>query len=489
MTPNPTLRPSMDGLRVREAPVNGKPIGQVDSPDLVESLESHEDTLRKVQTQGEWLKIRTPEGIVGFVAAWMMIPVNVQAPAPTPTPTPPLPPVPSSDTELYVRPTMDGLRVREKPVDGQPVGQVSMHHALEVLEPAAEARAKIGQQGQWIKIRKPDGEAAFVAAWFVQETKSPVAERKARLSGIRNIIGMNLDNFHPLGTPTPERLGPMGWVRFGYNVSAGTGSQDIQKAYEIYAPLAERYANAGLKVMFAVTHQTYGEGVNEFWPWPSMTDDKWKRLTDRFTEMMGRIAKQYAGEELVHCWQIWNEQDAPIGAVASVPMPPHNYAHLLAQTIKAIKAVDSAPFVITGGHTRGPADGSAYARATIKAMPADVRPDGVAFHPYGRGTRPGTRYANWGHMEEELAAYVAVLPDRPVWITEWGVLDKEGDPAQDVAAYAAEFIDYLNGKYAGKVAAAIWYAWAMGMHNGYGLVGRDDQPLNPLYARYLALKG
>jgi hypothetical protein len=29
----------------------------------------------------------------------------------------------------------------------------------------------------------------------------------------------------------------------------------------------------------------------------------------------------------------------------------------------------------------------------------------------------------------------------------------------------------------------------MGMHNGYGVVGRDGHPIEPLYTRFLRLKG
>lgn len=508
---NPTVQPTSDGVRIRETPVSGKPIGQVGPNDILESLESHTETLRKLNRPGEWLKIRaTRHGVVteGYVAAWMLAAVDVKLPPAPPINTPPAdlkppappinkppadlkPPVPpvTSSEPLYVRPTTDGLRIREAPVSGTPVGQVSGYHVLEVLEPASSARAKIGQMEQWLKIRKPDGDVAYIAAWYVEETVSPLALRKARLKTIRNILGMNLDYMHGLGAPTPDRLGELGWVRFGYNVSMGTGSQDLARAYNTYAALAERYTSAGFNVMFTLTHQTYGEGINEFWPWPSMTDDRWARLTTRFAEFAGKIAQQFAGKGIVHCWQVWNEQDAPIGAAASVPMSSMNYAHLLTATVRAIREYDPAVFVITGGHTGGPGPGAAYARAVIRSLPADVRLDGIAFHPYGRGTRPGTRYANWGHLEDEVAAYAKILPDAPLWITEWGVLDKEGDPPADVAAYAAEFIDYLNAKYAGRIAAAVWYAWAMGMHNGYGIVGRDGQPIEPLYTRFLRLKG
>jgi hypothetical protein len=75
----------------------------------------------------------------------------------------------------------------------------------------------------------------------------------------------------------------------------------------------------------------------------------------------------------------------------------------------------------------------------------------------------------------------------PIWITEWGVLDHNTDPVGPVGDYAAGFVDRLKRLYSGKVAAAIWYAWADGMHNGYGLVNASDQPKEPLYSRFLKL--
>jgi hypothetical protein len=77
------------------------------------------------------------------------------------------------------------------------------------------------------------------------------------------------------------------------------------------------------------------------------------------------------------------------------------------------------------------------------------------------------------------------MPGAPILITEWGVLDFPGDPAAQVADYAIGFISRLKTLYSGKVAAAIWYAWADSMHNGYGLVNTSDQPKQPLYDKFL----
>jgi hypothetical protein len=50
-----------------------------------------------------------------------------------------------------------------------------------------------------------------------------------------------------------------------------------------------------------------------------------------------------------------------------------------------------------------------------------------------------------------------------------------------VTDYAQGFLNICNKQYAGKVAAAIWYAWADGMDNGYGFVNSDGSPNSPLF--------
>jgi hypothetical protein len=159
---------------------------------------------------------------------------------------------------------------------------------------------------------------------------------------------------------------------------------------------------------------------------------------------------------------------------------------MMTQTIRAIRGVDKTTPIITGGHVGGPDSGGVYARETLAAMPGDVRPDGIASHPYGRGVQ-GHKFSPFGPLEEEIRKYAAVLPGKPVWFTEWGVLDFQDNMSvvNDVADYATGFMNIAKKQFAGTVAAAIWYAWADGMDNGYGLVGRNDQPKQPLYQKFL----
>lgn len=372
--------------------------------------------------------------------------------------------------------TSSNVRIREKPgTEFAELGKLSPFDRAETLEPHGRTLLKVGQTGQWIKLRSPQNIEGYSSGEYLLADES---------EGVRalNMTGMNLDILHNLGKPGADRLKGTGWVRFAYNVSMGRGSTDLDAAYNLYAPYIERYSKAGLKVILVLTHQTYGEGAGYYWP--GMDSGKWREFTSKYADFVKKIAQRYAGKDQVAAYQIWNEQDtAPNTGVAAVPLAPGDYAYILTETTKAIRAVDSKVQVITGGHVGGPAGGSNYARATLAAMPSNVRPDGIAVHSYGRGP-VGNKYSPFGSIDEDVEAYSRVL-GTPIWITEWGVLDRNGDPVGDVADYATGFIGRLKNLYSGKVACCCWYAWADGMHNGYGLVGTNDQPKQPLYDRFL----
>lgn len=381
-------------------------------------------------------------------------------------------------TGLRVRPTGEGLRARTIPrTDGEVIGGLYTHDFIIPKEQHGRVLEKIGVEGKWLQIRMPDGRNAYTAAWFLEAT-----EFKRYVFEV-NPVGTNLDQLHSLGTPNASRLEGIGWVRFGYNVSNGVGSEDIQAAYNRYAPLAEHYTQAGYKVLFTTSHQTYGEAKG--YVWPQMTDENWRSLQSHFADMMHNISQQWVGKGLVHCWQIWNEQDAPIGAAASAPMSAQNYGRMLQQVVPAIRGSDSDVLLITGGHTSGPVPGSNYAKTALQMLSGNQTLDGVAFHPYGRGTDINSAYAQFGHIDDSIREYSTVIPDKPLWITEWGVLDHPNDSPTDIANYATNFISHLKARYRDKIACMIWYAWAQGMHNGYGIVDSSGNSRSPLTERFL----
>lgn len=378
---------------------------------------------------------------------------------------------------LRLKASDSGLRIRERPgTEFKILGQLRTFERSETLEPHGRTLLKLGKADQWVKIRSPQAVEGYVSGQYL------IADESAGVQAL-NMTGVNLDPLHPLGKPGPERMKGLGWVRFAYSVSMGRGSTDLDAAYNFYNPFIERYAKAGLKVILVLTHQTYGEGQGYIWP--QMTTDRWRELTVKFTDFARKIAQRYTGRDVVHAYQIWNEQDTPPEvAHAAVSISPSDYAHLLTESIRAIRPIDSKVSIITGGHVGGPGKGGAYARATLAAMPSNVRPDAIACHSYGRGP-VGNKYSPFGSIDEDVDAYGRLMPGAQVWITEWGVLDRNGDPAGDVADYATGTVSRLKNLYSGKVAAAVWYGWADGMHNGYGLVNPSDQPKQPLYDRFL----
>lgn len=385
--------------------------------------------------------------------------------------------------EFRVRPLVDNLRVRKQPsAYANIIGHVFSWHLLEPQEHHGRAIEKIGAEGSWLKVRSVSGIEGYTAAWYLRATT--LKEGAEAFPGV-NPIGVNLDVYHPMGKPAADRLGGLGWVRFGYNVSNRRGSEDIKAAFQRYLPYVEAYREAGYRVVFTTSHQTYGEGKSEFWPWSQMTDLKWRLLIGRFAEMMERIAAQWAPRGLVNAWQIWNEPDS-LSAIASVPLSASNYGIMFDQVYRAIRSADSRVQIITAGFNSGPQRGSAYARRMLQVMPEEVRPDGLAFHPYGRGVNGHPYYAMFGHIDESVWAYSSVMPDKPLWITEWGVLDRPNDSPAQIARYATGMIRYLKRHYPGRIATLIWYAWAQGMHNGYGLVDGAGNPRPNLTDRFLS---
>jgi hypothetical protein len=378
---------------------------------------------------------------------------------------------------IRLRTTATTLRIRERPgTSFAIIGGLKPFDRIETLEPHGRTLLKVEQPDQWIKIRSPQGIEGYAAAEYL------IADEREGFKAL-NMTGMNLDILHPLGGPGADRMKGIGWVRFAYNVSMGRGSTDLDAAFRKYAPFIEVYARAGFNIILVMTHQTFGEGQG--YVWDKMDTAQWRAFTAKYADVLRRIAGQYANRNWNIVYQIWNEQDTPPAiAHAAVPIPYADYAYLLAESIKAIRAVDGKSPIITGGHVGGPGNGANYARATINAMPASIRPDAIAVHSYGRGP-VGSKYSPFGSIDEDVDAYSKIMPGAQIIITEWGVLDFPNDPPSQVADYAIGFISRLKNLYSGKVAGALWYAWADSMHNGYGLVDTRDNPKQPLYDRFL----
>ncbi len=135
------------------------------------TLEPPADVVRKVGVLDLWLKVKIPAGDEGFVAAWYTTVVQPLGLGPVgiPLSAPPAP-VEQPAKDFHVITTVPALALRTKPQISPDtmIKRVPFLTKLLVLEPAEEARQKIGGSGQWLKVRDPANDDGFIAAWFVK---------------------------------------------------------------------------------------------------------------------------------------------------------------------------------------------------------------------------------------------------------------------------------------------------------------------------------
>lgn len=111
--------------------------------------------------QGGWINVRTPDGYMGYVAAWL-----VRAEKDTGSP-----PAPDSET-LTVFPTAD-LNIRAQPSINSPrVGGAFKNQSLSVVETDLDAaRAKVGKEDHWMHVSVTEGVRGWAAAWFLAKSQ------------------------------------------------------------------------------------------------------------------------------------------------------------------------------------------------------------------------------------------------------------------------------------------------------------------------------
>jgi uncharacterized protein YkwD len=94
------------------------------------------------------------------------------APVPPSSTEPISTPAPAEGYIVYVPKTMtSGLRIRKLgSLSGALVRVAAAGEWLDVQEPKAAAKAKVGVENQWLKIKDSKGNVGYVAAWLVSES-------------------------------------------------------------------------------------------------------------------------------------------------------------------------------------------------------------------------------------------------------------------------------------------------------------------------------
>lgn len=390
---------------------------------------------------------------------------------------------------LRLRPTVSALRIRDHPsLDGDIIGTVTPSDRLETQEIHGRTLAKIGVEGQWIRIRRAGTNDAYAAGWYL--TPMSINDPVEAIPGVP-ILGMNIDIYNDKARPDPNLLKNVGWIRLPFNVSHNPalheghpnkyGNTDVGAAFNRYRPHLEAYHRAGKKIVLVLTHQTFGEGQG--YVWERMDSNLWRRLTEGYVEIVKQTVRHFAPTGMIYAYQVWNEQDTePHDFRAAVGLPSDDYAHLLGETIRAIRSIDNRVKILMGGLKTSPHLAAGYAQRTLSRLPSGVFPNGAAFHPYGQGPA-GHEYSIFGQISDAVEIYQQAMPTTPVWITEWGILNAQGNDsiAGNVATYANGFMDIIRKRFPGQVAGAMWYGWSDAMDNGYGITRKDGSIRQVLY--------
>lgn len=183
------------------------------------SLEAKATAQAKIGQQGQWLQVQDPDGQQGYVAAWYTstvypppqdepVTVTDTATATTPTTTPatsatqPAAPAKVPAGALAFYPTEE-LSFRTQPVVSPStlIRRVPVTEQLISVEGASKVVAKVGVEGQWLKVRDASNKEGFVAAWYVKYASGSAAQAQTTTSSTSSTSTTT--------TTTPAATGPV----------------------------------------------------------------------------------------------------------------------------------------------------------------------------------------------------------------------------------------------------------------------------------------
>jgi hypothetical protein len=481
-SPAPTLEvevvsPVLGYLNVRPEPSTDRPpVTQVDDGDVLLVLGPEADAESKIGQQGQWIHIRTPQSIEGYVAAWY---VRVYEEAGGVT----------GPVSYLVVHSAIGLNVRPVPGTNQnPTWHVNDRTVLEALEDPDVVAQKVGTD-QWIEVRTPSRHEGFVSGVYVRakqvpDTRTPVEDSALPAGECAWIFGI-----HAAGGTTPadfrflfQGKHKTGWVLFTEAIGNDpnhVGGADFSSwssgGYGVIVRLNNGYGAAGTLP------------VSNGYP--------------NFAQTCARYVQNSQG---CHIWIIGNEQNNPREHPGGEVNPqehirPEMYARAFNLARQRIKAVEPDAIVVPGavdpyyalpwssGEVWRPLD---YFQ-TMMAHIDDL--DGVCLHTYTHWLdvdlitaktvftdpplTPGTPHEHYYDFQA-YRSFAEAIPakwnNRPIYLTEtdhWLKLDHAPLPNEAVAngwlnresgwvsAAYAEIHDWNNTPYAQQIQCCLLYRW------------------------------
>jgi len=186
------VSPEVGFLNVRPLPSTARlPIARVDDGAVLSVLEPEALARPKVGQEGEWLRVRTPGGDEGYVAAWYVREYE--------------PPIEAGLRVVVVSPEVGFLNVRlTDSTDQPPITRVDDGAMLQSLEPEALTRAKVGKENRWLRVRTPSGIDGYVAAWYLRLHKE--GGEPIPYVVVQSAVGLNVRRLPGTGIPPVWRV-------------------------------------------------------------------------------------------------------------------------------------------------------------------------------------------------------------------------------------------------------------------------------------------
>jgi len=163
---------TIDRVRLRAGPTTASThLTWMDQGEPLTVLGDAGDARARVGQHGQWIQVQRADGMDGFVAAWY---VQLQPPGPAPSEEPVPEPEPAGPLVVYAT---EALNVRKGPSAGTSRVAIALpHDPLAVVGDREAALAKLGDRGQWLRVRLPDATKGYVAAWYVRMEPGPAPE-------------------------------------------------------------------------------------------------------------------------------------------------------------------------------------------------------------------------------------------------------------------------------------------------------------------------
>ncbi len=153
------------GLRLRKTPGLGGALVAVEKAGAALTVLEPAETARpKIGVKDKWIHVSDPKRRQGYVAAeYVELGADPTPEAPVDTPAPVLETV----TVFVSGAAAAGLRMRSAPTTNSSTLKIlAPSTALTLLEGTAEM---VGAYGKWLKVRDPEGDEGYVAAWYVRK--------------------------------------------------------------------------------------------------------------------------------------------------------------------------------------------------------------------------------------------------------------------------------------------------------------------------------